>query len=294
MKSLFLFISAVACASAIEYDNFGFTKLHNLCLEGRLGGVKSVIEDAKGSELIDVPDLRSQTRPLHILVEKAAVFEDPANVVELTKLLVSKGASLTAQTDSGWTALNKAIYLASDYPNYPLEIVDILLKAPGGCGAVKLQTRGRTSLHFAAASRLPDNRAKVLVDKLIAACGKEIDFGSLNSDGWTALKVAISVGNTEVIHLLKSKTPLGWTVFIYGGIILLALLVIGGVAFYFFKKPSETKKNKKKPVTGVSDNQISEAAQVDTEPVQDQNGEGRRNSASSASSDWNDLVKKRK
>ena len=243
----------------VEYDDFGYTKLHHMCLDDKL---KLLLElsrhpfnqpdEKRNSLLFDVPDKYSKSTPLHILVEKAAILQekdyilaledekaevvpvedaeevvqgsDPkeqkkkkkkktekmtVSIVEIIRnLFENHGVSLTAQTDSGWTPLNKAVYLASDFPDYPLEIIDILLnQQPESCAAAKLITRSQTALHFAAASRLSNSRAKVIVEKIMKACGSSINYGALNNVGWTAMKVAIAAGNTDVAALLKDKTP---------------------------------------------------------------------------------------
>lgn len=234
----------------ISFDVFGYTKLHQKCLKGQLLGIQTIIKNFNFAGSINLPDKTTKKLPLHILIEKAddinakpppsEIGEDgkppsaPPNVVEIVKALVAMGSSLTAQTDSGWTAINLAVYMASIHLNYPLEIIDALLAHPTGCAAVKIETHQQTALHFAASSRLPNNRSKILVEKLIKACHSSINYLSINADGWTALKVSMAVGNTETINVLKDVTPSMSPLIFYGLIGLTLLLAVGGLGLYYY------------------------------------------------------------
>lgn len=223
-----------SATSNIEIDAFGFTKLHRKCLNGQLYAVKKIISDSKLSGLINFPDKSSKKLPLHILIEKAAVISNKPQVVEIINELLSKGSDLNAQTDSGWTPINLAVYMASVYQNYPLEIVDAVLSQSNSCVVINIKTHGQTVLHLAASSRLTNDRSKILVEKLINACGTKIDYLSVNDDGWTALKVSMAVGNTETINTLKKVTPSMSNIMLISLIATLVLLFAAGVGIYYY------------------------------------------------------------
>ena len=158
---------------------------------------------------------------------------DVIKIIDLIAKLITLNADLEAKSDSGWTALNKAIYLASDLPEYPLEILPLLLD---GCHALNVPARQNTPLHFAAGSRVENGqRALALVNMLIKNCGDKLNYQATNSNGWTPYKVALSAGNLEVAKILAAKTSLdssGWI-----GLVLTILSsgLFGLVAFLVYK-----------------------------------------------------------
>lgn len=154
-------------------------------------------------------------------------------ITDLIKDLIDMDVDLESRNDSGWTALNKAIYLASDLPEYPLEVPFMLLKE---CRALNIPVRQNTPLHFAAGTRIEQGkRALDLVNMLIKTCGNELDYQATNSNGWTSYKVALSAGNLEVAKILGGKTSFlfGWVGWV-ASISILALL-LGVLAFFVYK-----------------------------------------------------------
>ena len=218
----------------ISYDEFGLTELHNAVLFGQAKDVKTMI-DAKIMSLINTPDLASNNTPLHLLVEKVAVQEgaNRRQTVEFIKTLVDKNVDRTIQTDSGWTALNKAVYLASDLPDYPIDVIEILLK---DCVAVDKITNKQTVLHYAAGSRIKPNRATDLVKLLLKHCASKLNYDARDSNDWTALKAAIAVDNNDVVAALKSKTSsVSFVMKIVLGILAVTILLVAFGIYYYFK-----------------------------------------------------------
>lgn len=218
--------------SSADFDNFGLTQLHRAILDDRTSSVEQLLAE---KSLIDIPDKFSKNTPLHLLVEKVGSLtgDKQAKTIELIKKLVNAGVRRDIQTDSGFTALNKAVFLASDLAEYPLEVVQILLK---GCVAINTPTRNQTPLHFAAGSRLRNNRAKELVELLMKDCGSSINYNALNSYKWTALKVALAADNMDAVALLQPRTSsisstLMWVLI---AISILLIAAASGSYYYFF------------------------------------------------------------
>lgn len=218
--------------------------MHNAILDGKVKAIEELItagvKTSTPASYLSLPDLATNNTPLHLLVEKVSMQKgtEQTRTVEFIKKLVDSKVDRTVQCDSGWTALNKAIYLASDLPDYPLGVVEILLK---DCEGIDKFTNNQSALHFAAASRLKNNRATDLVNLLVKHCPDKLNYDAPDGNGWTALKVAIAADNTEVAAILKPRTSyLSFTMkIVLAGSVLLLILLAGGIYVYFryFRKP---------------------------------------------------------
>lgn len=248
--SFLLFLGAF-CISATfsvknegHFDTLGMTRLHYAILDDKtdLVGKMIVYDD---DDLVDLPDEISNSTPLHLLVEKVSTQTGDAQAatVKLIQSLVDLKVDRERKTDSGWTALTKAVYLASDFVDYPLGVIEILLK---DCVAVNARTRGQTALHFAAGSRLQNNRSKDLVELLKKHCASSIDYNAaLDSNEWTAMKVALAADNMDTVAILKPFTSsLSFnTKMILGiGVVLFVLGI--GMLYYLYKNAIEPETSK--------------------------------------------------
>lgn len=239
--NLFLLFSLFSLNFASDpiYDEFGLTALHNAILYDRIKTIKTLIDKKL---FINTPDLASNATPLHLLVEKIAVqkqLDEQNQTVRFIETLVAYKVDekvvvdRAIQTDSGWTALNKAVYLASDLPDYPLDVIKILLK---DCVAVDKVTNKKTVLHYAASSRIKPDRATVLVNLLMEHCASKIDYDARDANDWTALKTAIAAENYNVAAALSPKTSsISFVMKIGFLIVVLTLIFVAFAIYYFFK-----------------------------------------------------------
>lgn len=228
-----------------SFDAFGMTKLHNAILKEKAKEIEELIDagvkTTTPAPYLSLPDLATNNTPLHLLVEKVATQAgaEQTRSVEFVKKLVNSKVNRTIQSDSGWTALNKAVYLASDLPDYPLGVVEILLK---DCEGIDKFTNNQSALHLAATSRLKNNRAADLVNLLVKHCPDKLNYDAPNGNNWTALKVAIAADNMQVAAILKPRTSyLSFEMKItLAGLAILLVLLSGAIYVYFryFKKPS--------------------------------------------------------
>lgn len=256
--NLFLIASLIsfnfASKNTRNYDEFGLTKLHNAILQDQTETIKKLIKDDKS--LINTPDLASNSTPLHFLVDKVAVQkgDERKQTIEFIKVLVNNNVDRTIQTDSEWTALNKAVYLASDLTDYPLKVIKILLK---DCVAVDKVTNKQTVLHYAAGSRIKPDRAAVLVKLLLDKCAAKLNYDAVDANSWTALKVAIAADNNDVVALLKPKTSsISFVMKIVLAVVAFTILLVAFGIFYYYKisKKTETEEDKPKTTENVNNN----------------------------------------
>lgn len=253
-KIILFYLAALAPAAFAkekesQFDEFGLTRLHHAILDNKASAIDKILAGDDSDQLADLPDNVTKSTPLHLLVEKVATQSGEAQTktIEQIQTLVDMKARRDLQNDSGWTALNKAVYLASDLVDYPLEVVEILLK---DCVAVNVATRGQTALHFAANSRLQNARSKDLVELLMKKCSSSIDFNASDKMGWSAMKVALASDNMDTVALLKPKTSsLSFTARMVLLGLGLILLVIGiGAAYYIYKRKMADKINAVEPI----------------------------------------------
>lgn len=260
---LFLILTLISSnlATGISYDEFGLTKLHDAILQGQPEIIIKIIkEDIKGDKsLINAPDLASNSTPLHLLVDKVAVQKgsDQIKTIQLIKILVNNKVDRTIQTDSGWTALNKAFYLASDLVDYPIEVAEILLE---NCVAVDKITNNQTVLHYAAGSRLEPDRASVLVNLLMKHCSSNLNYNAIDSNQWTPLKVAVAAGNNDVVSILKPKTSsISLVMKIILGVVAVTIILIGFGIYYFYKISKNSEIEAEAKATADNDSGINDA-----------------------------------
>lgn len=270
LSNILLFLGALAISavqgenafSAVQdeeaiFDSFGMTKIHRAILDNKTAKVEQLI--TANQDLIDLPDKSSKSTPLHLLVEKVSTRTGDAQVatIKLIQTLVDLKANRQLQTDSGWTALNKATYLASDLSDYPLEVIKILLK---DCVGVNIKSRGQTALHFAASSRLENNRSKQLVDLFIENCKSYIDFDAANdSNGWTAMKIALAADNMDSVSVLKPRTSyFSLLMKIVLVIVGLALTAIAAIVGFYIYKSKQNGSSKIEPEDPISTSKVSD------------------------------------
>ena len=240
----------------IEHPNAFF----DACLNAKTIKLNKYFETNRIPANVDDPIDASNTSPLLLLVEKAAFYAGKDNVraaeiADIINKLVIHGADLNRVTDSGWTALNKAVFWASENPAYPIEIIDSLLPESQKCPSINVTTHSRTPLHFAAAST---TRSLELVNKLLERCEYLIDYGAFDSKGWTPLKAAINAGNIDVKNLLYPKTP-RYT-FLQKLGMLSATVLLSIFAFYLYIKYAKAK---------VVKNEVDKKSEFDSDDASD-------------------------
>lgn len=237
----FIFAPLFALGNAQDDTKLSIPKLHALCLRDAYWQANELIE--AGAIDINAVDPLTKDTALHILVERAQfnkeTVKDEAKAITATmlieKLVKKYNANLELQSDSGWTALNKALYLASDLVDYPTQVIDLLLS---DCKAVNIPTRNLTPLHFAASSRLPNGRSAELTKKLMKYCEASISQLAVDSKGWTPLKAAMAANNMETVAILKKAQPFQiWTLLVS----LLVSMLLGGAGYLLYKKLQNSK-----------------------------------------------------
>lgn len=243
----FIFAPLFALGNAQDDTKLSIPKLHALCLRDAYWQANELIE--AGAIDINAVDPLTKDTALHILVERAQFNKETVNdeakdaekpkaitaTMLIEKLVKKYNANLELQSDSGWTALNKALYLASDLVDYPTQVIDLLLS---DCKAVNIPTRNLTPLHFAASSRLPNGRSAELTKKLMKYCEASISQLAVDSKGWTPLKAAMAANNMETVAILKKAQPFQiWTLLVS----LLVSMLLGGAGYLLYKKLQNSK-----------------------------------------------------
>ena len=224
-------------------------KFFQACVTGKADKLATLVLNGASIPVdFDAPIDDSNTSPLQILVEKVSLYAGKDSkrtdtLVSIIKALVKHGADLERVNDSGWTALNQAVFLASVNQAYPLDVIASLLPENRKCPAINFATHSRTPLHFAAASSVSDGRARDIVKLLTDRCASLIKFDIRDSKGWTALKTALIHENNDAKAIIASKAPyltfFQLLIVLFGGV---AVLVVSAV-FYFQSRKSPKEKD---------------------------------------------------
>ena len=160
-------------------SNLKHTLLHKAARNNDVTEAKRLIS---GGAHLDVQDQTCLT-PLHIAASE--------NKREMVQLLLSKGANPNVTGSGGW-----AMPLTSAITINKIEIVRLLIENGADVNATTVNNNGTPLMHAVNFGRIP-------ILKLLIANGADIKFK--NSDGLTALGVALEKGNKKIVNILKQN-----------------------------------------------------------------------------------------
>ncbi len=150
------------------------------------------------------------------LLIKAAAW---GNDLHLVRLLLLRGADIHAEDDSGWSALDWAVFFWEDDPEFKREVVRLLIEkgalpesamllavSEGQLAVVELFLDSGAAVNFCdymtALMEAAFEGQEEIVGLLIS---RGADVNLTNDDGKTAQDYARECGNEEIVKMLEEK-----------------------------------------------------------------------------------------